>query len=143
MPQPRAARTSNPLPSGTATVGLGLVVSGVLTYVFLAIARRSLDDDAYSAFAVVWGLVFIVGPGLFQPLEQEIARATAQRLTLHQGARPIARRAAAIGAIGLLAASVVAAVGWPLGLDELLDDYAAGDGFEVSVSVKLGSGRKP
>jgi hypothetical protein len=27
--------------------------------------------------------------------------------------------------------------------DELLDDYAAGDGFEVSVSVKLGSGRKP
>ena len=26
--------------------------------------------------------------------------------------------------------------------DELLDDYAAGDGFEVSVSVKLGSGRK-
>ena len=27
--------------------------------------------------------------------------------------------------------------------DELLDDHAAGDGFEVSVSVKLGSGRKP
>jgi O-antigen/teichoic acid export membrane protein len=122
MPLPRAARASNPLPSGTATVGLGLIVSGVLTYVFLAIARRSLDDDAYSAFAVVWGLVFIVGPGLFQPLEQEIARATAQRMTLGKGARPIARRAAEIGAIGLLAASLVAAVGWPLGLDELLDD---------------------
>ncbi len=27
--------------------------------------------------------------------------------------------------------------------DELLDDYSVGDGFEVSVSVKLGSGRKP
>lgn len=27
--------------------------------------------------------------------------------------------------------------------DELLDDHSAGDGFEVSVSVKLGSGRKP
>ena len=27
--------------------------------------------------------------------------------------------------------------------DELLHDHAAGDGFEVSVSVKLGSGRKP
>ena len=27
--------------------------------------------------------------------------------------------------------------------DELLEDYSAGDGFEVSVAVKLGSGRKP
>ena len=27
--------------------------------------------------------------------------------------------------------------------DKLLDDHSAGDGFEVSVSVKLGSGRKP
>ena len=27
--------------------------------------------------------------------------------------------------------------------DELLADYSAGDGFEVSVSVKLGTGRKP
>ena len=27
--------------------------------------------------------------------------------------------------------------------DELLDDHAVGDGFEVSVSAKLGSGRKP
>ena len=27
--------------------------------------------------------------------------------------------------------------------DELLDEHRAGDGFEVSVAVKLGSGRKP
>jgi hypothetical protein len=28
-------------------------------------------------------------------------------------------------------------------LDELLEEHRAGDGFEVSVAVKLGSGRKP
>jgi O-antigen/teichoic acid export membrane protein len=118
----RVARSANPLPTGTATVFLGLLATGVLTYVYLGIARRSLDETAYSAFAVVWGLTFIVGPGIFQPLEQAIGHSTAKRAAGGLGSKPLASRAALLGLAGLMVVSLVAVATWPLGLDELLSD---------------------
>ena len=41
----------NPLPAGTVVVGLGLVVSGLGSYIFLAIVSRALDPERYSSFA--------------------------------------------------------------------------------------------
>ncbi len=121
----RVARSTNPLPTGTATVFVGLLATGVLTYVYLGIARRSLDETAYSAFAVVWGLTFIVGPGLFQPLEQAIGHSTAKRNAAGHGSKPVVSRAALLGLAGLVVVSLAALVTWPLGLDELLTDDPA------------------
>jgi O-antigen/teichoic acid export membrane protein len=118
----RVARSTNPLPTGTATVFVGLLATGVLTYVYLGIARRSLDETAYSAFAVVWGVTFIVGPGLFQPLEQAIGHSTATRDASGQGSKPLVSRAALLGLAGLVVVSLAALATWPLGLDELLSD---------------------
>ncbi len=118
----RVARPTNPLPTGTATVFIGLLATGVLTYVYLGIARRSLDETAYSAFAVVWGITFIVGPGLFQPLEQAIGHSTAQRDARGQGSKPLVARAALLGLAGLVVVSLAALATWSLGLDELLSD---------------------
>lgn len=102
-------------------IGWGLVVNGLATYGFLIVARRALGDDAYGSLAVLWGLVFIAGPGLFQPLEQELARATAERGGRGLGSAPVLRRAGVIGAWGLGAVIAAAAAAWPLGLDRLLD----------------------
>lgn len=121
----RVARPSNPLPGGTATVFVGLLATGVLTYVYLGIARRLLDEAAYSAFAVVWGVTFIVGPGLFQPLEQAIGHSTAKRDASGQGSRPLVLRAALLGFAGLMVVSLAALATWPLGLDHLLSDDPA------------------
>lgn len=118
----RVARPTNPLPTGTATVFIGLVATGVLTYVYLGIARRSLDETAYSAFAVVWGVTFIIGPGVFQPLEQAIGHSTAKRDASSQGSKPLVSRAAILGLAGLLVVSLIALAAWPLGLDEMLSD---------------------
>ncbi len=99
-----------------------MVVNGLTTYGFLVIARRVLGDDSYGSLAVLWGLVYIAGPGLFQPLEQEVARATAERASRGLGSAPVLRRAVVIGVLELMAVVVAVAVAWPLGLDELLDD---------------------
>jgi O-antigen/teichoic acid export membrane protein len=95
-----AARRRNPLPTGTAAVGAGLIVAGISAYGFLFVAHKAISDTEYSPLGTLWSLVFLVGPGLFLPLEQEISRALAERRARHQGGLPVVRRAATIG-VGL------------------------------------------
>lgn len=84
-------------------------------------ARRALGDDSYGSLAVLWGLVYILGPGLFQPLEQEVARATADRAARGVGSSAVLRNASVIGAFGFAIVATAALAAWPLGLDGLLD----------------------
>ena len=114
-------RDRNPLPEGTTAIGVGLVVNGIATYAFLVVARRALGEAAYGGLAVLWGLVYILGPGLFQPLEQEIARATANRASRDEGSAPVLRQATRIGLVQLLLVEAAVVGAWPLGLDGLLD----------------------
>lgn len=115
------ANHRSPLPEGTTAIGVGLVVNGIATYAFLVISRRALGDAAYGGLAVLWGLVYILGPGLFQPLEQEIARATANRASRNEGSAPVLRQASRIGLVQLLLVEAAVVAAWPLGLDGLLD----------------------
>ena len=114
-------RLDSLLPLGTSSIAWGLVVNGLTTYGYLVVARRALGDDGYGGLAVLWALVNIGGFGLFQPLEQEVARATADRASRGVGSAPVLRRAGVLGSVQfvLVAAGVLAA--WPLGLDSLLD----------------------
>ena len=47
-----ARRRRNPLPEGTISVGVGLVVAGVSQYGFLAIAAHALGTDRYPPFTL-------------------------------------------------------------------------------------------
>ncbi len=107
------AAARNPLPEGTAAVGVGLVVSGITAYGFLAVAKRALGDEAYAPLALLWTLVFLVGPGFFLPVEQEISRALAARRATGIGGGPVLKRAAllAIGLLALLLAGTAAGAG--------------------------------
>ena len=97
------------------------MVNGLATYGFLIVARHGLGDERYGALAVLWGLVYILGPGLFQPLEQEVARATADRASRGVGSAAVLSRAAVIGALQFLIVVAAAVAAWPLGLGGLLD----------------------
>ncbi len=101
---------------------LGLVVNGLSTYGFLVLARRAVGDEAYGGLAVTWALVYILGPGLFQPLEQEVARATAARGARGEGSAPVLQQAARVGAVSLALVFVGILIAWPLGLAGMLDD---------------------
>jgi len=115
------ANAKNPLPEGTLPVGVGLALAGLTAYAFLAIAKRSLGDDAYSSLGALWAFVFLIGPGFYLPVEQEVGRAISARRALSLGGGPVVRRAAVLAA-GLAATLVVITlVASPVLLDRLFD----------------------
>ena len=114
-------RDRNPLPTGSFAIGGGLLINGFATFGFLTIAKRTLGDENYSALAVLWALVFILGPGFFQPLEQELSRATANRASRGEGSGPVLKKTAMIGGGLLLLVTAGLLIAWPLGLDARLD----------------------
>jgi O-antigen/teichoic acid export membrane protein len=111
----------NPLPDGAIPVGIGLVVTGLATYVVFSVAANALDEDAYAALGVLWALLFTVGNGVMQPLEQEVARAVADRRARGIGAGPIIRRASIIGLCFTVALTVATLLVAPWLIDNLFD----------------------
>jgi O-antigen/teichoic acid export membrane protein len=119
-PDTRSARqraqdliTSLPVPDGTFAVGAGLVVSGITTYLFQILAFRGLSKPDYGALNALWVFVFVLAPGIFLPVEQEVGRALASRRTHGIGGAPVVRRAGIIGlwfAVGLAIATVIVAL---------------------------------
>lgn len=92
-----AQRLTAVLPAGTALVGAGLGVLGLAAYVFLAIAGHTLDPADYSDLAVLWMIVFSLGPGLFFPFEQELGRLVAAHRAEQTGAGPMIAQIAQVG----------------------------------------------
>jgi O-antigen/teichoic acid export membrane protein len=123
----------NPLPGGAVTVGIGLLLAGVCTYAFLAVAGHALNPLQYSAFASFWALLFVVAPGIFLPLEQELARAIAARRARGDGGGPVVRRVVLIGG-GFLLVLVAAAL---LGFGPIDSHLLGGDGV-LMVALLLG-----
>ncbi len=102
-------------------MGIGLLVMGATAYGFLIVAARSLGPEGYAALSVLWALVFLVGPGFFMPLEQEVGRALASRRSQGLGPGRLLRRATLLGSVLLAALLLVTVVvARPL-LDHLLD----------------------
>lgn len=114
-PSARAAQR-NPLPEGTFSVGVGLLISGLASYAYLSLSRKMLGEDAFAPLSVLWFTTFVLAPGFFLPVEQEVGRALAHRRALRQGGRPVVRRAAVlagglvvvIGAVILIFSSFLA-----------------------------------
>jgi O-antigen/teichoic acid export membrane protein len=109
------ARTA--VPEGTFAVGAGLAVTAITSYIFIIVAQRGLSDSQYSAFGAFWGFIFVAGPGLFLPLEQEVGRALAHRRAQGIGGGPLVERAARLGAILTGAMVLIALVTSPLYID--------------------------
>lgn len=109
------------MPTGTLVVGVGLLVAGLSAYGFLALSSRVLGRAEFAPLNATWGLVFLLGPGLFLPLEQEVSRALAARRVQGIGGAPVLRRAAVFG-VGLgLAVLVVLIATARLSVDRLFD----------------------
>jgi O-antigen/teichoic acid export membrane protein len=114
------AADRNPLPEGTIAVGLGLVVAGLSAYGFLSVSSHALGGDRFASLSALWFLTFILAPGVFLPVEQEVGRALAHRRALHLGSLPVVRKAAvlALGLVGIVLVILLTAA--PLGLVERL-----------------------
>ena len=126
------------LPEGTVAVSGGLVVNGLAAYTFITLASRDLGAAAYTPVGLLWALSFLLGPGFFQPLEQETARVIAGRSA--NGLGSVIRPAAILGGSLALALAVVAVVAAPW----IVDSLFAGQGILfvalLLVLVGLGTG---
>jgi hypothetical protein len=114
-----------PLPEGTFAVGAGLLVAGLTAYAFQSVSFRALSKSDYTALNGLWVIVFVVAPGMFLPLEQEVGRALAHRRAIGIGGGPLVKRAAVLGAIltGSLVVVSIAA-NQPI-TDRLFDGHTA------------------
>ena len=109
------ARTA--VPEGTFAVGAGLMVAAVTAYVFVIVANKGLGPTQYAAFGAFWAFIFVAGPGLFLPLEQEVGRALAHRRAQGIGGGPLVQRAGRLGAILTEATVVLVLATSPLYVD--------------------------
>jgi O-antigen/teichoic acid export membrane protein len=107
------------VPEGTFAVGAGLVVAALTTYVFLIVAAQGLDQTQYAAFGAFWSFIFVAGPGIFLPLEQEVGRALAHRRAQGLGGGPLVVRAARLGAALTAVTVVLSIVTAPLYVDSV------------------------
>jgi O-antigen/teichoic acid export membrane protein len=92
-------RAKDALPDGTFVVGLGLIVASAAAYGVVIIVNAAIGDREYSGFGAFWALLFIFGPGIFLPLEQEVGRAISHRIVAGEGSGPVVKRAALVGLI--------------------------------------------
>lgn len=107
--------------TGLRSTGAGVVGAGLCTYGFLSLAGRVLGPAEFAPVSALWALVFVVGPGLFLPLQQEVGRLLASQRASRGGGR--ARRL--VGTVGgvLVAAVVVATLAFA---DPVVDRLFAG-----------------
>jgi O-antigen/teichoic acid export membrane protein len=126
---------TNPLPEGTLAVGAGLIVSGITSYGFLAISARALGPEKYAPLGVLWALTYVVCPGVFLPLEQEVGRALSTRRAKGLGGGPLIRRAALAGGVAAAVLIAATAATGPLSASHLFDDKVM---LLVALMVALG-----
>lgn len=94
-----ATKAKEAVPEGAGSVGVGIIVSALTAYVFVIITLNSLDTGPKAAFSAFWAVIFVVGPGFFLPIEQEVGRAIAHRRAQGMGSRPLVVKAFTLGVV--------------------------------------------
>jgi O-antigen/teichoic acid export membrane protein len=93
---------------GRVILTLGLVADGIGSYLYLTSSGRALGPERFALISVMWAVLFLIGNGLFIPVEQELARSIASSHAQGDDGNGIVSRLAT--AAGVLVA-VVAVIG--------------------------------
>ncbi len=64
---------------GAKVLGLGVGLSGLITFAFFALASHSLEPVAYKRVALLWSMAFIIVTVIYRPIEQLLSRTIAER----------------------------------------------------------------
>lgn len=97
------------------------LIAGLGAYVMMAVAKRGLPADEFSAFSVFWSFGFFLTGSIGYPLEQELSRTIAARDAVDERFDDVIRRAArlclALVAVAATLAVTATTLDVPRGLD--------------------------
>lgn len=142
------------LPTGTLPVAAGLAVLGAGSYAHLAFADHTLGATGKADVSELWSVVYLIGLGIFFPVEQELIRLVAARKAAGDGIAPVVRRGCMLAGGIFLATLVPLAAAGRVITDRLFDGdagmlaalaggFAALAVISVSRGVLAGMGRFP
>jgi O-antigen/teichoic acid export membrane protein len=102
-------------------LSIGVGITGLITYLYFALASHELSKDQYGQIAVLWSAVFIIVSVLQRPVEQLLSRTVSENLAHGVPIRHTVRVAATIQLSVAIAFDIVAlALRTPI-QDHLLD----------------------
>src|SRR5262249_40465369 len=91
-------------------LSIGVGITGLITYLYFAIASHELSKDQYGQIAVLWSAVFIVVSILQRPVEQLLSRTISENLAHGTPIRHTVRVAATIQVSVAIGFDVIALV---------------------------------
>ncbi len=113
-PSPDETTRRMPLPEGTLSVGVGVIISGITSYAFFKVGQVALGKEAFKPVMTLWFVAYTLVPGFFIPVEQELGRALADRRARGIGGLPVVRRVSTLAAslAALIIVAIIAGSGW-------------------------------
>jgi O-antigen/teichoic acid export membrane protein len=123
LPQGPAAWVRSAVVGGRSSLTFGLLLDGVASYVFLSAAGRDLGPDKFAIVSVLWVVLFLVGNGLFIPVEQELSRSISARAARGSGWNSLVHRVTLASGVVLVVALAAGAVA----RDHIADSLFRGD----------------
>lgn len=65
--------------SGARILTIGIASTGIFSFLYLALASRSLSSDAYGRVSLMWSVMFVILSVIYRPIEQLLSRTIAER----------------------------------------------------------------
>ena len=65
--------------SGARILTIGIASTGIFSFLYLALASRSLDSDSYGRVSLMWSVMFVILSVIYRPIEQLLSRTIAER----------------------------------------------------------------
>jgi len=110
--------------SGARILTIGIASTGIFSFLYLALASRSLSSDAYGRVSLMWSVMFVILSVIYRPIEQLLSRTIAERRARGLEGHPL-RVPATIQASFALLFLVIALALRPQITDHLYDGSSA------------------
>ncbi len=65
--------------SGARILTVGIASTGIFSFLYLALASRSLGSEAYGRISLMWSVMFVILSVIYRPIEQLLSRTIAER----------------------------------------------------------------
>jgi O-antigen/teichoic acid export membrane protein len=65
--------------AGARILTIGIASTGIFSFLYLALASRSLSSSAYGRVSLMWSVMFVILSVIYRPIEQLLSRTIAER----------------------------------------------------------------